>query len=253
MAVEKGMTIGEVARRTGLSERALRLYESEGLLKPGRSAADRRVYGPGDLEKLSQVRLLKRAGFSLAQIRALTAGKGDLSRFVDAQIEALSREKSAIDEAVGLLSAVKTKLASGASLDAETLCALIRTGETTMTDEQWKKVVDRYYTPEEQAAWREKKMDAFQGFDQASYAKAWEDLSARIEKALPLDPKGEAAQGFLAEWNKLLEPFMKVATPEMAKGAANVWNRMDEWQGDMKSPIAPSVWKFMIEAQKARK
>lgn len=252
MTAEKGMTIGAVARATGLSERALRLYETEGLLKPGRTAAGRRVYATRDLEALIRVRLLKRAGFSLAQIRALTAGKGDLVRFVDAQLDALSREQAAITDALRLLSTVKRRLAEGAAPDAATLCALIRTGEDAMTDEQWKKVVDRYYTPEEQEMWRKAKSEAFAGFDQAAYAKAWEDLSARIEKSLPLDPKSDQARAFLAEWNKLLEPFAKVATPEMMKGAASVWNRMDEWQGDMKSPISPAVWKFITEAQKAK-
>ena len=88
------------------------------------------------------------------------------------------------------------------------------------------------------------------GFDQAAYTKAWEDLNARIEAALPLDPASDKAQGFVAEWNTLIEPFMKMATPEMKKGAGNLWSRIDEWEGEVKSPISSKVFKFMQEASR---
>lgn len=171
---------------------------------------------------------------------------------IDAQLDALKAQKGEIETTVSLLSSVRRKLGEGEALDASTLCELIKAGERTMQDQQWKKALDRYYTPEEQAHWREQKLKMAKagGFDQAAYTKAWEDLSRRIAAALPLDPASEKAQGFVAEWNKLLEPFMKIATPEMTKGAANLWSRIDEWEGDVKSPISSKVMTFIREAVK---
>lgn len=252
MSRTRTMNIGEVAARTGLTERALRHYEAEGLLRPGRTAAGRRVYDAADLETLARINLLKRAGFTVAQIRELLNGAGDLRRLVEAQLEMLTLQRAQVEKAVILLCSVRDRLDQGEAVDAETLCDVIQTGEQTMQEEQWKKVLDRYYTPEEQERWRKHKQETAEmaGFDQAVYSKAWEDLNRRIEAALPLDPASDEAQGFVAEWNALLEPFMRTATPEMLKGAGRIWSNIEEWEGEAKSPISSKVVKFIREAVK---
>ena len=65
------MQIGEVAQRTGLTQRALRYYESLGLLQPpSRMDGGFRLYSEPDLERLDRIVELKRLlGFSLAEIR----------------------------------------------------------------------------------------------------------------------------------------------------------------------------------------
>lgn len=252
MSRERTLTIGEVAARTGLTERALRHYENEGLLRPARSASGRRAYAAQDLEELARISLLKKAGFTVAQIRMLLNGGGDLYRLVEAQLELLSLQQSQLATAVALLRSVRDRLVRGQAIDADTLCEVIRTGERTMQDQQWKKVLDRYYTPEEQEQWRKhkEKTVAMAGFDQAGYTKSWEDLNARIEAALPLDPASDQAQAFVAEWNNLLEPFIKMATPEMKTGAGRIWSNIEEWEGEVKSPISSKVVRFITEASK---
>lgn len=250
MTRKDGLSIGEVARASGLTERALRHYEKEGLLAPGRSSAGRRAYCASDLERLAEVAALKRAGFTISQMRALLKGRVQLAAIVDAQLGLLEAERAGIETAVRLLKEVRHRLAMGEALDAPTLCALIKAGEKTMEEDKWKKVLDRYYTPEEQAHWKaeKEKSAAMAGCDQAAYTKAWEDLASRIERALPLDPASEKAKGFVAEWNKLLEPFMKAATPQMKEGAARMWSKVEEWEGEVKSPISSKVAAFMREA-----
>ncbi|WP_168149128.1 MerR family transcriptional regulator [Solimonas marina] len=72
------LKIGEIASRTGLSARALRLYEQRGLLQPcTHSVAGYRLYGPAALQRLMQIALLRRSGFTLAQIGQLLA-QGEL-------------------------------------------------------------------------------------------------------------------------------------------------------------------------------
>jgi DNA-binding transcriptional MerR regulator len=70
--LEEGLSIGDVARRTGLSVHALRFYEREGLLLSehvARGTAGRRLYGPEDVRWLGICTKLRRSGMPLAQIR----------------------------------------------------------------------------------------------------------------------------------------------------------------------------------------
>jgi len=66
------MTIGEVARRSGFTIKALRFYERQGLLPPsGRSPGGYRLYGESDLHRLEFIRQAKALGLPLAAIREL--------------------------------------------------------------------------------------------------------------------------------------------------------------------------------------
>ncbi len=56
------LLIGEVARRSGASRKALRLYEAAGILpEPSRTLSGYRVYDNGALELLSFVRQARRS------------------------------------------------------------------------------------------------------------------------------------------------------------------------------------------------
>jgi DNA-binding transcriptional MerR regulator len=251
--MEDVLDIAEVVRRTGLTSRALRFYEARGLLTPLRTGSGRRLYGPGELERINQIVALKRAGLSLALIQRLTALRPlDLARLVEAQLMSLADRSAEIEQARTLLLAVKSRIDRGEPIDAATFCSLIRSGETIMEHENWKTVADRYFTPEEQAHWAEREMDLPADFDQAAYGRAWTDLSARIEAALPLDPAGAEAQAFYEEWQALLAPFSAIATPRMMRGAAGLYGRMDEWKDVQKPPFSMEVWRFIQEAGKAR-
>lgn len=86
------LQIGQLARLTGLSAKALRLYEERGLLKPcAHSAAGYRLYGEVALRRLMQITVLRRSGFSLAQISALLkSGGNDAADILAARVEAWS-------------------------------------------------------------------------------------------------------------------------------------------------------------------
>lgn len=67
------MLIGEVAERTGLTQRTLRYYEEIGLLPPApRLEGGFRLYSEADVQRLSQIRELKQLlGFSLLEIKEM--------------------------------------------------------------------------------------------------------------------------------------------------------------------------------------
>jgi DNA-binding transcriptional MerR regulator len=248
-AMDRPMDISEVVRCTGLSARALRFYEARGLVTPLRTHSGRRFYGPGELQRISQVITLKAAGFSLADIgRMLDRKPIDLARLVAAQIEALDAQAATIAEARRLLLTAKSRIDRGEPLDAATFCSLIRTGHRIMDQDNWKTVTDRYFSPEEQARWAERMKDVPADFDPADYNRRWVELGTRIAGQLPLDPASPQAQALLDEWKALLAPFTAVATPEMMAGAARLYDRMPEWQGEQPSSFPAEVWAFIKAA-----
>jgi len=253
--MEDVLDIRDVVRRTGLTSRALRFYEARGLVRPLRTASGRRLYGPAELERVQQILALKRAGLSLAQIQRLGQGRGspDLAALVRAQLAAIEARAAELAEAKALLLTVQSRIDRGEPVDAATFCSLIRNGDRIMEADSWKKVADRYYTPEEQAHWAERMAALPKDFDPAAYNAQWKALGARIEAALPLDPAGAEAQAFLAEWKALLKPFTDVASPEMLQGATNLYNRMDEWRGEHEPPYSKAVWEFILAAGRARR
>jgi DNA-binding transcriptional MerR regulator len=254
-SMEDVLDIAEVVRRTGLTSRALRFYEARGLLRPLRTASGRRLYGPAELERVNQILALKRAGLSLAQIQRIGQGRAplDLKALIAAQLEALAARAAELAEARALLLAVQSRIDRGEPVDAATFCSLIRNGDAIMEAESWKKVADRYYTPEEQAHWAERMKATPADFDPGDYGRAWADIAARIEAALPLDPASPQAQAFLDEWKALLKPFTDVASPQMMQGATSLYNRMDEWQGEHKPPFSKAVWEFVQAAGAVRR
>ena len=99
-------SISDLAQEFNLTTRAIRFYEDEGLLQPGRSGR-RRVYGTRDRVRLKLILRGKRLGFSLSEVRDiiemydLDSGEaGQLSYFLE-QIqqrrEALEQQRHDID------------------------------------------------------------------------------------------------------------------------------------------------------------
>ena len=65
------MTIGEVAKKMGITVRTLQYYDKEGLLSPSaESEGGRRLYTDKDLVTLHQILSLKSLGFSLDDIKS---------------------------------------------------------------------------------------------------------------------------------------------------------------------------------------
>ncbi len=75
------LTIGQLAKRAGVSTATLRFYEEQDLLRPsGRTDAGYRIYEPEAERTLLFIQRAQRLGFSLSDIRLLLArlGSGDL-------------------------------------------------------------------------------------------------------------------------------------------------------------------------------
>lgn len=248
------LPINEVARRTGLSSRALRFYEARGLVAPLRTGSGRRVFYSGDLERLGRIVLLKQAGFSLADIGRILDGDGGrdsqlaLSRVLQTQLAALEAQQADLQSATDTLRRALSRIDDGERLDAATLCSLIDKGKMIMTEKkQWDDLSGRYLSEQGKADFAAAPYP--EGFDQEAYSAQWAALGAKIKAALPLDPAGEQAQALLAEWNALLAPFTAMATPAMMTDVSKMYSDMPNWGEGAPSPgFDHEVWQFIQAA-----
>jgi DNA-binding transcriptional MerR regulator len=127
------LTAAECALRTGLTARALRVYENYGLIMPERSAAGWRRYGAQELLKLNEVGLLKILGLTLNQIRDLTRRPPppSLRQLLELQLGTWKHRRAEAERGLAVAEAALQQLQTGRSLSIEELCSLIRSFEMT--------------------------------------------------------------------------------------------------------------------------
>jgi MerR family transcriptional regulator, thiopeptide resistance regulator len=251
------LPIDEVVRRTGLTSRTLRFYEAKGLVAPLRTASGRRLFGKHELARLHHIVVLKSAGLSLNQMKQLFAGHAiDLSAMLAAQLKMLDDEAARVDSTRSIIRFAMARLERGESVDTQTFCSLIESGDKMMSREpkEWQAVTDRYFSLAEKAAWAEAWDKVGSDFDANAYDAAWKILGDRIKRAMPMEPGGVQAQAFVVEWFALLKPFSAVSTPEMWQNSIKMYDDMDQWAGQGKADpgFDKSVWDFMKLATASR-
>ncbi|RLM12154.1 Cu(I)-responsive transcriptional regulator [Gibbsiella quercinecans] len=89
------MNISEVAKKTGLTSKAIRFYEEKGLLTaPLRAGNGYRCYGSKQIEELTLLRQARQVGFTLDECRELVALFNDPKRH-SADVKARTLQKVA--------------------------------------------------------------------------------------------------------------------------------------------------------------
>ena len=106
------MTIGEVARASGLPTKTIRYYEDIGLVRPARGANGYRAFSARDAHKLAFLGRSRLLGFSIEECRTLLSLYEDRDR-ASADVKAVAAEHLAsiarkIDELQALKSTLET-------------------------------------------------------------------------------------------------------------------------------------------------
>ncbi|MFF2023549.1 MerR family transcriptional regulator [Streptomyces sp. NPDC058171] len=115
------MRIGEAAHATGLTPRALRHYEQQGLLRPGRTSRGHRLYTAAHLEQLRTISELLRTGLTVADVRSFAhlldgdarddgAGDGEPGHCAVAEVS--HQRLRELDRRIERLSLVRARLAA---------------------------------------------------------------------------------------------------------------------------------------------
>jgi MerR family transcriptional regulator, redox-sensitive transcriptional activator SoxR len=86
------LSIGEVARRTGVRPSALRYYEETGILPAPTRVSGKRRYDAGVVRRVDLLRFAQQAGFTLDEIKTLFHGFGSETP-LSARWRSLARKK----------------------------------------------------------------------------------------------------------------------------------------------------------------
>jgi len=224
--MERPLTPAETAKRFGVSIKALRLYESHGLLTPLRKSAGStgsawRSYGPDQIARLHQILALKSLGFPLARIGALLHGPGALKSVLALQEQALAQDWARLSRALALVHAAQAKLDSGQVLSIDDLANL--TKETSMAS---KLTRPTYFhpalVPHQHKYFQSEEIEAFaarEDFDQEREIATFFKLITELKLlAAAGDPASPAALDFGRRW--------KAHSEALTQGDRDVAGRM---------------------------
>ena len=105
------ISIGEIARRTGLSVSAIRFYESQGLVMPARNAGGQRRFLRSDIRRLSFVLIAQQLGFTLDEIRERLASLPDERTPTKRDWARISRSfRHALQERIDIMTRMRDRL-----------------------------------------------------------------------------------------------------------------------------------------------
>jgi MerR family transcriptional regulator, redox-sensitive transcriptional activator SoxR len=126
------LTIGDLSRRSGVSQSALRFYERKGLIESERNDGHQRSYAPVTLRRVAFIQAGSAAGIPLAEIGAaldtLPRAKSPTKRDWERLSRGWARQ---LDERIATLEALRTRLTTciGCGCLSLQTCALLNPGD----------------------------------------------------------------------------------------------------------------------------
>jgi DNA-binding transcriptional MerR regulator len=229
------LKIGELAKRTGLTVRALHHYDAIGLLSPSaRSDAGYRLYNEADIARLHRILALRRFGLALADIgTTLTRADLSLATVVARQIGLLTEQIQQAKALRSRLSQLQGQLADGQEPDlADWLTTLEH-----MT------MYDKYFSQEE--------LTQLPIYTQADDVEPeWQALVAQVQALMDAgtDPGDPQAQGLATQWMAMVRrdtgnnPILFAKLNAMHEHEPSVQER---------TGISPQMMTFILAASKA--
>ncbi|MCR5594614.1 MAG: MerR family transcriptional regulator [Lachnospiraceae bacterium] len=118
--MDKKMTSGEIAKKAGVSQKAVRLYDEKGLLKPtDYSEGNYRLYDAGALQILEKIVALKKIGFSLEEIRDnLEAGEAsNIEEALKIQLDIMENKRYQIQKVIDAINRTLVRKSEGLDWD----------------------------------------------------------------------------------------------------------------------------------------
>lgn len=145
------MKINEVEALVGITKKNIRFYEAEGLLMPRRNSENGyRDYGEAEVETLRQIKLLRKLGVPLEEIRRMQGGTHTVGDGMRRHLVTLERERENLEQSMRLcqrLTACQERLGE---LDAGAVLAEMESLEqsgTTFQNKQRQDIRVRYVAP----------------------------------------------------------------------------------------------------------
>lgn len=97
------MKINQVELLVGITKKNIRFYEEQGLLSPGRNRENGyRDYNEEDVKKLEQIKLFRKLGLPLEEIRMMQAGRSTVADSMKRHLVTLKREQENVEHSMKL-------------------------------------------------------------------------------------------------------------------------------------------------------
>jgi DNA-binding transcriptional MerR regulator len=192
--------VGELAKRTGLSVRALHHYEAVGLLAPARqgNGAHRR-YTAADVARLQQIRSLRQIGLSLSEIReCLSNPSFTLHRVVTLHVSRLRERIAREEDLCRRLEQLLERLAASPKIEVDEMLYAL----------EGIALAERYFTAEQRRFIAER-AKSYSTADARRDARRWQKLMDEVTVAMERgdDPQSPHVQRLAARWRKLIVEF----------------------------------------------
>ncbi len=212
----EALTVGELARRAGLTVRALHHYDEIGLVRPSRRGeSGYRLYSARDVARLQQVLALRRLGFRLDEIRdCLDRPDISLRNLVVAQIEQLRQRITREQDLCRRLEAMRDRLDAADLVSVEEILQTIE----VMT------MIEEYYTPEQRDFLNERR--ALLGEERMGQVPGdWERLmtEVRTEQERGTDPLDPRVLDLARRWTALVHEFTG-GDAGISQSVGRLWN-----------------------------
>lgn len=145
------MKINEVESLVDITKKNIRFYEAEGLLAPRRNSENGyRDYGDEDVAALQRIKLMRKLGLPLEDIRQMLSGAHTVGDGMRRHLVTLERERQNLDAAAKLCGELADCQERLADLDADALLTQMAEMEqsgTTFQNKQSQDIRVRYVAP----------------------------------------------------------------------------------------------------------
>lgn len=143
------MKINQVEQLVGITKKNIRFYEEQGLLSPSRNRENGyRDYGEEDVKRLEQIKLLRKLGMPLEEIRLMQAGKAAVADSMRRHLVTLEREQQNVAHSIKLCEMLKKSDGLLSDLDSHELLNQmeeLEKGGTSFRDIEKKDVRQKRY------------------------------------------------------------------------------------------------------------
>ena len=147
----RNLKINEVEALVGITRKNIRFYEAEGLLAPRRNSENGyRDYGGAEVQVLLQIKLLRKLGVPLEEIRRMQSGVHTVGDGMRRHLVSLERDRDNLEQAIRLCAGLTDRQERLGDLDAGSILKEMEAMEqsgATFQNKQRQDVRIRYVAP----------------------------------------------------------------------------------------------------------
>ena len=218
MDTERLLTVGEAARRAGVSVRTMHHYDEIGLLRPKSvSEAGYRLHGEEEMKRLERILFFRELEFPLEEIRAIMAHPAYSER------EAMARQLALMEKKRERLDRLIERLRAAANGEGNPQFEVFDMRDIENMKREYAQEVKERWGDTQAYAQSEKKHAAYGKADYEAMQAEMDALMARFAAARGQDPAGENAQALVRAWQACITKWHYDCTDEILDGLGKMY------------------------------